>query len=146
MIRHSSRRTTIGEASGLTVLLDELLIVQLLVRSITHNGLTGSGEAYYLIINSLALPQLTLKSLGVLLAELIVAVEATLVVFEDYTASTGNIAIVIYGTNILHRPLQNLRTKPTDIIFLLGKNLEYEVTELVREIISLQYRQVASSL
>jgi hypothetical protein len=118
-----NRRTPIREHGLLTILLDELLVLQLGVVGGRHNGCAGSGEADYLVVNSLALPQLTLEYLGVLLTELIVSIEATLIVLQDYAASAGYITPIIDGLTLsTKKPIKK------------------------SSLVALQYRQVAGSL
>ena len=103
----TSARATIRESSSFTILLKEILIIQLLVRSRGHNRHTLIGKANNLIINFLALMELTLKEICVLLAEHIRTIEAAFPVIQHSATSARYISIFINGSAItMHNSIQ----------------------------------------
>ena len=87
--------TAVSKSSGLTVLLHELLITQTLVCTSRHDRTALVGEANDLVVNSLALPQLTVEEIVVLLTEQVRAVETTIVGVQNGTTGTGYATPVI---------------------------------------------------
>ena len=98
----AGRRATIREYSSISILLNELFIIQLLVRARRHNRSAIIGETNYLVINSLTLPELTTEQILMLLTESIRAIKSAIKILKNSATSTGNIAPIIKRSNCFH--------------------------------------------